>query len=130
MGHDMADSVENGYHLVVQDHVPYVDPSDYGITDFDGINPSDYFITSGDACWKAEQLKKDLWAAAGQTRKKYGKSSKKRHRAFNDEMWKAAGKASSLLHTLNKVKGDAIFLETEWRNHNLYCIPKNPRRKE
>lgn len=121
--------METGTHVCVNDHVPLVNPLAYGITDLDAINPNDYFITSGDAVSKATILDRDMWQAAGQARKQYGNSKKKDHQQFLVLIWDAAGKCRKFLNFLKKIRGEHIFLETEWRDHRLYCIPKDPRKK-
>jgi hypothetical protein len=126
----MTDNVPGGiFELRIDEHVPFVDPRTYGINDFQGINPRDYFITSGDAVCKASQLERELWEAAGAARRLYGQAKNKRHQQFQKDLWIAAGKCRTLVNRLKNVRGDAIFLETEYRDHKLYCIPKNPRAK-
>lgn len=87
------------YELVVETHIPAVG----------GLIPRDYFITSGDAVSKARTLQRDLIALGT---------------AQGDE---AARATEILIDHLVAVRGDAIFLETEWDDHRLLCIPKNPR---
>lgn len=118
------------FDLVVDDHVPFVNPRSYGITDFKGINPNDYFVTSGDAVSKAKFLEKEMWDLAGSARKKFGTSRIKKHKEFVAAVWKAAGRCRAMVKTLEKARGDAIFLETEWINHQLICKPKNPRARD
>lgn len=118
------------YELDIDEHVPFVDPATYGIKDLTAVRPSDYFITSGDAVVKAAQLDKDMWLLAGEARKRYGPSKVKKHKEFERRIWEAAGKCRTLVNTLKKVRGEAVFLETEWKDHKLYCIPKNPRKKD
>lgn len=140
------------FELVLEEHVPYVNPASYGIRDLKGVNPTDYFITSGDAVEKARILEKDLWQFAGEMRTRildlliqehkvdakaaqdlYKSGTRptkpKRFGEFENAAWKAAGQARSLLNSLRKAKGTNIFLETEFdTNHRLLCIPKNPRK--
>ncbi len=118
------------YCLDLDAHVPFVDPADYGIKDLEAVRPSDYFVTSGDAVVKATHLSKDMWILAGEVRRRYGASKQKKHKDFESKIWAAAGKARSLINTLKAVRGEAIFLETEWKDHKLLCIPKNPRKKD
>lgn len=118
------------YELDIDSYVQFIDPAEYGINEFEVIRPTDYFITSGDAVIKATYLDRDMWHLAGEARKKYGKSTNKKHKAFQKRLWEAAGKCRILLNTLKKIRGDAIFLELEWRDHKLYCIPKNPRKRD
>lgn len=119
----MADEHE----IEIGKFVPYVDANNYGITNFKTINPNDYFITSGDAVVKATVLEKDMWALAGRVKKEFGKSPDKQYKTFISDIWSAAGKCRVLLNHLKKIRGTAIFAETEWRNHKLLVIPKNPK---
>jgi len=124
--------VESGEEIVldVTSHVPFINPKDYNITDVEGVNPDDFFITSGDAVIKAGVLQRRLWEFAGEMRKKFGKSKNKKHTTFVRDIWSAGGKARAFVNYLTKVRGDAIFLEIERRDHVLYAIPKNPRGRE
>lgn len=139
------------FELVVQDHVEYVDPKKYGISNESGVDPNKYFITSGDAVEKSKVLERDLWTYAGELRKKtFAKIAKeksvdniraqqlyrsgvrptspKKWAQFESAVWQAAGQARKLINKLIKARGSAKFLETEWQDHILLCIPKNPRR--
>lgn len=139
------------FELVLDEHVPFVDPKHYGIKNEEGINPRNYFITSGDAVEKTKILDRDLWKYAGDTRKKAYEiiasehniglqeaqkmyrdgtrpSKPKRFSDYEKALWSAAGKARALLNALIKAKAENCFLETEWEHHRLLCIPKNPRR--
>jgi hypothetical protein len=49
---------------------------------------------------------------------------------YEETVRKAIGNAKSLVDKLIKARGDACFLETEWRDHTLLCIPKNPRKRK
>lgn len=147
----IGDDVEAvAYQLILEDHIKFVDPKKYRLQD-KGIDPAQYFITSGDAVEKARVLERDMWVLAGELRKKcyaliaeehncsYTAAQElhrsgirpQHHQEFTDyeqEVWKAAGCSRKLLNALIKAKGHNIFLETEWNNHMLLCIPKNPRR--
>lgn len=64
------------FELVIDDHVPYVDPaayklkaSDYSLQTIPSIKPVNYYITSGDAVEKTKVLDRDLWKLAGDLRK-------------------------------------------------------------
>lgn len=139
------------FELVLADLLPFVDPKEYGIRDEKGINPHDYFITSGDAVEKAKVLEKDLWRYAGEVRRKayeliaseYNVDMQEAQKMYRDgirpskpnkfadyesAIWSCAGKSRSLLNALFKAKAENCFLETEWDNHKLLCIPKNPRK--
>ena len=138
------------FQLKVEDHVDFVHPRKYGIKE-DYVDPNEYFVTSGDAVEKAKILERDLWQLAGrlrsrvielmmiegkcsrakaQERYRKGKGPKrpKKLRDYEKAVWTAAGQARKLLHLLKKAKGDDCFFETEWDNHCLLCIPKNPRK--
>lgn len=117
------------YQLTISEHVPYVDPRSYGIA-VDGVDPAQYFVTSGDAVEKTKVLERELWELAGTVKKAVGKSKLAKHKKLVAEVWSAAGKARALLALLTRVRGDAIFLECEWREHVLYVVPKNPRMKD
>lgn len=142
------------FELVVYDHVPFVDPRNYGLTAADYldrcIDPARYYITSGDAVEKTKVLERDIWNLAGDLRKQsyvmiekeLNCSSAQAQKQFRDgirprrpkrfseyesDVWKAAGAARKLLNALIKARGEDCFLETEWDSHKLLCIPKNPR---
>lgn len=146
-----GDEIPPVFELIIEEHIEYVNPIHYGVHGVTGINPADYFITSGDAVEKARVLEKDLWALAGATRtqsyqiiakenkcdikkaqKLYseGVRPKKpsKYKDFESAVWRAAGNSRKLLNALIKARGENIFLETEWNNHHLLCIQKNPRR--
>lgn len=118
------------FELIIDDHVPYADPSQYKIK-CDSINPRDYFITSGDAVQKARILEKELWQLAGNIKKGCcEKGAKRSIEKYEKAVWSSAGKARSMVNKLIKARGDACFFETEWNsNHQLLCIPKNPRKR-
>lgn len=150
IGDEVQDPQPPVFELVIEDHVPWVNPADYGL-DHEGINPNDYFITSGDAVEKARVLDRDLWQLAGSLRKElFGliaqehgcdsikaqelfrsgvrPSGKARFHEFEQEVWRAAGSCRKLVNALRAAKGENTFLETEWQDHRLLCIPKNPRK--
>lgn len=113
------------YQLVVNDHITFVDPLYYGLTNVKSIDPNRYFVTSGDAVEKTRVLLShyssliiELEAKAEPHLTDYVKALKI-----------AAGQCAVLLQSLKEAKGDNCFLEIEWENHVLKCIPKNPRSK-
>lgn len=64
------------FELVIEDHVPYVDPAAYNLNPSDFLltvipskKPVNYYITSGDAVEKTKVLDRDLWKLAGDLRK-------------------------------------------------------------
>lgn len=92
------------FELDIDAHVQAVGP----------INPRNYFVTSGDAVSKASVLAADLHSYATTT--------------GDDQARQASDRAAELVRSLIAVRGDAVFLETEYDiNHRLLCIPKNPR---
>lgn len=115
------------FELVLDDHVPFVDPAEYGLS-CDCVRPRDYFVTSGDAVAKARVLEKDLWALAAVLRKQLTSRSSASLRRYEKAVWAAAGRARALLNKLIKARGAACFLETDYDDHRLLCIPKNPRK--
>lgn len=138
------------FELILDDHVPFINPKDYGLSEEIGINPANYFITSGDAVEKTKIMDRDFWNLAGALRKDLFKMIAEEHKcdsskaqvlfrkgvrpknnkfvAFENKIWKAAGQCRKLLNALIEARGEAVFLETEWFNHIVYCIPKNPRK--
>ena len=154
IGSDISDLRPSVFELIVEDHVAFVNPKSYDLIGAEYltecINPADYFVTSGDAIEKARILEKRIWHLAGKLRRQsylmieseHGCTPAEAQALFRDEtrpsrpkrfheyeaaVWKAAGQARKLLNALIKSKGDNCFLETEWDNHKLLCIPKNPR---
>lgn len=69
-----------------------------------GIDPKDYFCTTGEACIKAKALEADLFATAGLARK--------------------------LCNTLKKLRGENVYLETQWSDGRLLLKAKNPRKNK
>lgn len=151
IGEPIGDPPAAVFELVIKDHIPWVNPVDYGLDNRESVNPHDYFVTSGDAVEKAKILNTDLWRFAGNLRKEmfqligeeHGCDHAKaqelfrsgtrsttlpRFHEFEAEVWKAAGRGLKMLNALKAAKGENCFLETEWNSHLLYCIPKNPRK--
>lgn len=139
------------FELKIDDFVSLKHPASYSLPhDTPHINPVDYFITSGDAVEKAIVLEKDMWELAGNVRTisyeqlqkekkcsekkarqlhRNGKRPKKKGYAnYETDVWRAAGQCRKLLNALKKAKGENCFLETEWDDHKLLCIQKNPRK--
>ena len=120
IGKRIHDPPPTVFELVVEDYLPFIDPKVFGIK-AESINPFDYFVTSGDAVEKAKVLERDYWKLAGRIRQ--AKVSK----AYETAMWKAAGQARKMLNALKEAKGENTFLETEWVDHCLILMTKNPR---
>lgn len=68
------------------------------------IDPADYFCTTGEAVIKTKKLEADLFAAAGLARK--------------------------LGNTLRKLRGENVYLETQWTDGRLLLKAKNPRKNK
>jgi hypothetical protein len=68
------------------------------------IDPADYFCTTGEAVIKTRKLEADLFAAAGIARK--------------------------LGNLLRKLRGEDIYLETQWIGGKLLLKAKNPRKNK
>lgn len=151
IGDPIDDDPPSVFELIIKDHVAFVNPRTYRLNNINSVNPADYFVTSGDAVEKARILERELWNLAGEIRKRvYGiieKEQKCTHAeaqikwrkgirpikprclsAYESAVWKAAGQARKLVTALKLAKGSNVFLETEWDNHKLLCIPKNPRK--
>lgn len=133
IGQPIADPPPAVFELVLNDHVPWLNPADFGLKNVESINPHDYFITSGDAVEKAKILDKDLWRLAGALRKELHRLAAEGQdnadfQRYETAVWHAAGQCRKLVNALKSAKGSNTFLETEWQNHQLLCIPKNPRK--
>lgn len=155
IGDQITDQTPQAYELVVTDHVPILNPREHSLEELipNMLDPRTYFITSGDAVEKTKVLAKDLWVLAlkvrallvsqvrsefncdynaAQKRIKSKKMKLKQHQhlpEFDRIVWEATSKCRHLLGLLLVARGVNRFLETEWSNHQLLCIPKNPRKK-
>jgi hypothetical protein len=150
VGQPFGDEKPAVFELRISDHITNIDPSTFGVDGTRAVDPHEYFITSGDAVQKAKVLERDLWKLAGELRKEsYTLIADERHTStikaqqlyrkgvrpkkpgfsqYEAAVWKAAGQSRKLVNNLRLAKGEDCFLETEWDNHQLLCIPKNPRR--
>jgi len=153
---DTYDEKPSVFELEIYSHVPFVDPAKYGLNSAEfiqrRIDPAKYFVTSGDAVEKAKVLERDMWNLAGDLRKLSYQLLEKEHNCsaaesqnmfrngtrptkpkqfsnYEMDIWKAAGSTRKLLNALIAARGEDCFLETEWENHRLLCIPKNPRNR-
>lgn len=137
------------FELIISEHIPYIRSEVYGL-DEKQINPADFFVTSGDAIQKTKYLKLCFEELASELRGKclemisLEESNKtKAEKIFNknlrDEDWsslqsyyidieKNVAHTQKLISLLEEAKGSNVFMETEWNNHHLLCIPKNPRK--
>lgn len=118
------------YELVMDDFVQALEPP--RSFELDNFDPVYYFITSGDAIEKAKHMRAIINRYAGSARRQLNSmdNQTKAAEAFEKDCWKQMGAVTKLINALEKVRGDAIFLETEWNDGHLLCIPKNPRMKK
>ena len=117
------------FEIKIYDHLNHIDPVEFGLTDIPKLDPEMYYITSGDAIRKTMQLQKDLWILVGQIQKLAGKKPSKKHKLYLKALYSCAAKSKVLIDKLKVAKGDAVFLETEWRDRRVICVAKNPRPK-
>jgi len=68
------------------------------------IDPRDYFVTTGEAVTKARRLEQDLL--------------------------EAYQRAKLMTNILQDIRGDNVYLETRWINHQLTLHIKNPRKRK
>lgn len=115
------------YELDVYDFLQVLDPPK-GF-DLSRIDPNDYFVTSGDAIQKTQYLTKVLWENAGNARRQLNDIEEPNGEQieFESDCWKQAGAVRRLMNALLEAKDKNVFLETEWKEHRLIVIPKNPR---
>ena len=119
------------FEFRLEDHLNSIDPESFKLKpDVPSLKPSDYFITSGDAVLKAEKLEKDLWSLAHRLRNNRPKRVTKKYMAYEKAVWSCARNSREMVKKLKEARGDACFLETEWRDRALLVIPKNPRTKK
>ena len=97
------------------------------IEDFD---PSTYFVTSGDAIEKTKALQHDLAEYKVDVQR-----SIEILNCYTDPELEllniidaAMQGCDMMLADLYTAKGENCFLETEWVEHNILIVPKNPRR--
>lgn len=125
IGDPIPDDYRGPFILDIYDFIPKLTPPQG--CELDGFDPMQYFITSGDAISKAAQLNKELYSYAGAARSILSNSRSRNMIDFERACWGAAGRSTAFINILKKSRGDAVFFETEWDQHILYCIPKNPR---
>lgn len=81
------------------------------------FDPKSYFITSGDAIFKMKFMLSEL----------QDRINKEKDSAVVQSLSTSLSEARLLNDKLLKARGPDCFLETEWEQHELKCIPKNPR---
>ena len=121
-----SDQLADVYELVIQDHIQYIDPKDYKLNSVLDIRPSEFFVTSGDAVEKTKALVREYKFIINQLSVKFVSSKLADYVA---DLILQQNAAEDMLNLLIKARGTNVFLETEWNQHHLLCIPKNPRAK-
>lgn len=117
------------FEIKIYDHLDHIDPAEFGLSNVPTLNPEMYYVTSGDAICKTQQLQKDLWILVGQIQKLAGKKPPKELAAYLKVLYRCAARSQVLIDKLKVARGDAIFLETEWRDRRVIAVAKNPRPK-
>jgi hypothetical protein len=117
------------FEIKIYDHLNHIDPGEFGLTGVPKLDPEMYYVTSGDAICKTNQLHKDLWLLVGKIQKLAGKNPTKQLTLYLKALYSCAVKSKVLIDKLKIAKGEAIFLETEWRDGRVICVAKNPRPK-
>jgi hypothetical protein len=120
--HDKSCTV---FEIKIYDHLNHIDPSEFGLSDVPSLNPEKYYVTSGDAICKTTQLRKDLWVLIANIKSLKSETYDK----YLSALYSCASKSSILIDKLKIAKGNAVFLETEWRDGRVICVAKNPRPK-
>jgi hypothetical protein len=117
------------FEIRIYDHLNHIEPSQFGLQDVPSIDPETYYVTSGDAICKTEQLHKDLWILVGKIQKLVNQKPTKKMAAYLKALYGCAVRSKNLINKLKIAKGDAVFLETEWRDRKVIAVAKNPRPK-
>lgn len=113
----------NTQHTIdINSEVDTVDPANYGIKGRKAIVPRNYYITSGDAIQKATALIRDVETELDDP------GIRPSH-PYKAALRRVLGQCKKLYDKLVEIRGDAVFLETEWNDHVLYVLAKNPRKK-
>lgn len=113
------------YILKLEKYVRHIEPHEFGLpSGIPSINPLEYFITSGDAIKKTISLSARIQELISSLKSQYHDVI--RYRVSLELLLKSV---ELLKRDLEFARGDALFLETEWSDHVLYVIPKNPRAK-
>lgn len=121
-----SDKLADVYELVIDDHIEYVDPKDYKLIGVLDMKPKEFYVTSGDAVEKTKALVREYKLVINQLTAKVTSSKLANYVA---DLIIQQSAAEEMLALLIKARGTNIFLETEWNQHHLLCIPKNPRAK-
>ena len=117
------------FEIKIYDHLNHISPTEFGLTDIPSLDPEMYYVTSGDAIRKTMQLQKDLWILVGKVQKIAGKKPAKKLALYLKALYSCAVRSKILIDKLKVARGEAIFLETEWRDRRVIAVAKNPRPK-
>ncbi|MFA5767152.1 MAG: hypothetical protein WC919_04470 [Candidatus Paceibacterota bacterium] len=117
------------FEIKIYDHLNHIDPSEFDLTDVPSLDPEIYYVTSGDAICKTMQLHKDLWILVGKIQKMVNKKPNKKLSTYLKALYSCAVKSKVLIDKLKVARGEAVFLETEWRDRRVIAVAKNPRPK-
>lgn len=118
------------YELDIYDFMqPLEPPPEF---EMDNVDPVRFFITSGDAIQKVEYIIEFLGEYKGQAESKYSEMEDQNEEMaeFVFDCSEQLECAKKLLDELIYVRGDNVFLETEWIEHKLRCLVKNPRARQ
>lgn len=108
IGQDFDPKIKNKVFILnIYDHIDK--------TEF--FDPKSYFVTSGDAVFKTTYMISEL----------NSRISKEEDPATLESLKYSLSQANSLMEKLLKARGPDCFLETEWDQHVLKCLAKNPR---
>jgi hypothetical protein len=109
------------FELCLEEWVDTIKPEDYDLPpDTLAIDPKSCFVTSGDAVQKAKHLVKSITRVVDQLDRS----------AYKRALANTVKQAARLVRKLDEIKGENVFLETEFDSaHRLLVIPKNPRSK-
>ncbi len=141
--HKIGDIITGDHPAVFQldlyDLVGIIKASDYKVDAVD-IDPRIYYVTSGDAISKTIYMQKMIRSI----HLTYSNELCNKEQELTSEVQEVLmenglkdyvsalnvmlSKIDQLLSHLYVARSDNCFLETEWENHTLLCIPKNPRK--
>ncbi len=141
--HKIGDIITGDHPAVFQldlyDLVGTIKATDYSI-DATDVDPRIYYVTSGDAISKTLYMQKMVRSiyltysdklcnktqeSTLETQEVFTKNGLRDYVSALNAM---LSKIDQLLSHLYIARSDNCFLETEWENHTLLCIPKNPRK--
>ena len=117
------DGVPEVFELRISDYImPITPPRELSLPKFD---PNRYYITSGDAIQKTLQLIEEMEEIRTPINSIVDPPLPVQE--FITKLSNAIDAAHRMMTDLAKARGTALFLETEWAQNVLICMPKNPR---